>query len=114
MASQRAGLLQCLCSVLLLVGVASALKFDLTAHSGHESIKKERCIRNFVNKETLVVVTATIGGYKGDGMVTNIHVRSNLESWEGEQGWGSTNAKKRLLMMRREEGGNCVFQWRVN
>lgn len=68
-------LLQAICSLLLLAGVVNALKFDLVAHSGHENIKKERCIRNFVGKETLVVVTATVGGYKGDGMQVNIHVR---------------------------------------
>lgn len=71
----RQSLLQYFCSLLLLIGVASALKFDLAAHSGGESIKKERCIRNFVGKETLVVVTAVIGGSKGDGMMVNIHVR---------------------------------------
>ncbi|KAI9900399.1 hypothetical protein N3K66_004661 [Trichothecium roseum] len=68
-------LLQAICSLLLLAGVVNALKFDLVAHSGHENIKKERCIRNFVGKETLVVVTATVGGYKGDGMQVNIHIR---------------------------------------
>ena len=53
--------------------LASALKFDLLAQPGHSS-KNERCIRNFVNKDTLVVVTATVGGSKGDGMVVNMHV----------------------------------------
>ena len=52
---------------------ALALKFDLQAHPGH-SAKNERCIRNFVNRDTLVVVTATVGGYKGDGMLVNMHV----------------------------------------
>jgi hypothetical protein len=51
-----------------------ALKFDLDAyHPG--SAKAVRCIRNFVAKETLVVVTATVDGHKGDGMVVNMHVR---------------------------------------
>lgn len=74
MAVQRSTL-QWLCSLLVLVGVANALKFDLVAHSGGESHKKERCIRNFVGQETLVVVTAKIDGSKGDGMVVNMHVR---------------------------------------
>lgn len=73
MAPQRS-FLQFLCSVLLLVGAAQALKFELVGHSGGESTKKERCIRNMVGKDTLVVVTATVGGYKGDGMLVNIYV----------------------------------------
>lgn len=71
----QSSLLNSLCSLLLLVGVVNALKFDLAAHSGGESAKKERCIRNFVGDDTLVVVTATVDGYKGDGMVVNMHVR---------------------------------------
>lgn len=65
-----------LLGLLLLIGVASALKFDVQAHPGRENQKKERCIRNFVAKETLVVVTAIVGGSKGDGMQLNIHVCS--------------------------------------
>ncbi|KAG6017348.1 vesicle coat component [Claviceps citrina] len=78
MAAQHRSALQWLSSVLLFVGVAHALKFDLFAHHGGENAKKERCIRNFVNQETLVVVTATVDGYKGDGMVVNMHVRDTL------------------------------------
>ncbi len=63
-----------LVGLLLLLGVASALKFDVQAHSGRENHKKERCIRNWVAKDTLVVVTATVGGFKGDGMQLNIQV----------------------------------------
>lgn len=61
--------------MLLLVSTVTALRFELAAHSGSENHKKERCIRNFVNRDTLVVVKSTVGGYKGDGMVVNIHVR---------------------------------------
>lgn len=61
-------MLQYICSFLLLVSSVSALKFDLIAGS------KERCVRNFVGKDTLVVVTATVDGYKGDGMVVNLYV----------------------------------------
>ena len=53
---------------------SSALKFDIAAHTGHGN-KYERCIRNFVQRETLVVVTAIIDGTKGDGQILNMHVR---------------------------------------
>ena len=58
---------------LLLLPLVSALKFDLQAHTGHSS-KYERCIRNFVAKDTLVVVTAIVSGNKGDGQMVNMHV----------------------------------------
>ncbi|KAL7896474.1 emp24/gp25L/p24 family/GOLD domain-containing protein [Trichoderma sp. SZMC 28014] len=67
-----------LCGLLLLVSAANALKFDLLAHPGGENLKKERCIRNFVGADTLVVVTSTVDGYKGDGMLVNIHVRDAI------------------------------------
>lgn len=66
-------LLQLICSVLLCLAYAEALKFDLQAYSRGDK-KAERCIRNFVAKDTLVVVTAIVDGYKGDGMVVNMHV----------------------------------------
>jgi p24 family protein delta-1 len=53
---------------------AQALKFELLAQPGH-SAKNERCIRNFVNQDTLVVVTAIVSGNRGDGMMVNMHVR---------------------------------------
>jgi hypothetical protein len=53
----------------------SALKFDIAAHNGHESAKYERCIRNFVAKDQLVVVTANVDGNRGDGQQLNLHVR---------------------------------------
>lgn len=62
-----------LCALLFFIAVAESLKFDLQAYHHHEK-KSERCIRNFVSKDTLVVVTATIGGTKGDGMTVNMHV----------------------------------------
>lgn len=73
-------IVQWVCSLLLLVGVANALKFELHAHSGGENHNKERCIRNFVQKDTLVAVKATVDGYKGDGMVVNIFVRPHHEA----------------------------------
>ena len=60
-------------ALLLLLPLVSALKFDLQAHTGHSS-KYERCIRNFVAKDTLVVVTAIVSGNKGDGQMVNMHV----------------------------------------
>lgn len=64
-------------SVLLYLAIlpfSSALKFDLQAHTGHNN-KYERCIRNFVAKDTLVLVTAIVSGQKGDGQMVNMHVR---------------------------------------
>ncbi|OCT53057.1 Endoplasmic reticulum vesicle protein 25 [Cladophialophora carrionii] len=58
----------------LLPILSSALKFDLVAQSGH-SPKNERCIRNFVTQDTLVVVTAIVSGNRGDGMMVNMHIK---------------------------------------
>lgn len=65
-------LLQYVCSLILLACTAQALKFDL--HATPANSNKERCVRNFVAKDTLVVVTATVGGSKGDGMTINMRV----------------------------------------
>ncbi|KAK1771050.1 putative endoplasmic reticulum vesicle protein 25 protein [Phialemonium atrogriseum] len=70
-------LLQYACSFLLLISCSEALKFDMPAHSAHEH-KAWRCIQNFVAKDTLVVVTATISGHKGDGMTVNMHIRDTV------------------------------------
>ena len=69
-------LLTLLSYVLLLASIpfASALKFDIDAHPAHLSGKHERCIRNFVAKEQLVVVTTIVSGYRGDGQLLNLHV----------------------------------------
>jgi p24 family protein delta-1 len=56
-----------------LIPLSWALKFDIAAHTGH-SDKYERCIRNHAAKSTLVVVTATVDGHRGDGQVLNMHV----------------------------------------
>lgn len=63
--------------VLLNLHFASALKFNIRAHPGHESTKHERCIRNFVARDQLVVVTAIVDGTQGDGQTLNMHVRVN-------------------------------------
>lgn len=60
---------------LLVAQLATALKFELPAGHG----KNERCIRNFVSKDQLVVVTATVSGQKGDGQQVNMHVRVNTQ-----------------------------------
>lgn len=65
----RGALQRLLCSLLFLASLAAGLKFDL------EAGKPQRCIRNFVAKDTLVVVTATVSGYKGDGMMVNMHIK---------------------------------------
>ncbi len=62
--------------LLLLLPFSYALKFELLAQPGH-SAKNERCIRNFVTKDTLVVVTAIVSGNRGDGQMVNMHVRTN-------------------------------------
>ena len=74
--------LHSLCGLLFFLACADALKFDVEAHSQGDK-KGERCIRNFVAKDTLVVVTATVDGYKGDGMVVNMHVSFLIQLWKG-------------------------------
>nr|KMM71730.1 endoplasmic reticulum vesicle protein 25 [Coccidioides posadasii RMSCC 3488] len=72
--------LRCLFRRLLLlcifISVSNALRFDLIAntHSG----KHERCVRNFVNRDQLVVVTAIVSGQKGDGQVVNMHIKDSV------------------------------------
>ena len=56
----------------LSISLVSALKLDLIANA--PGVKAERCIRNFVSRDTLVVVTAILDGSKGDGQVVNMHV----------------------------------------
>ena len=70
--TQRNALLRVLCSVLLLATFAHGLRFELEARKAKDV--RERCIRNFVGKDTLVVVTATISGNKGDGQQVNMQV----------------------------------------
>ncbi|PGH09112.1 endoplasmic reticulum vesicle protein 25 [Blastomyces parvus] len=73
--SPVSGLLRPLMLLLLLciTQLSTALKFDLPANSN-----QEKCIRNFVNKDQLVVVTAIVGGHKGDGQVVNMHIRDSM------------------------------------
>jgi len=62
--------------------VASALKFDLPAQQ--KKHLKPRCIRNYVGKDTLVVVTATLSGTKGDGQTVNIYIKDTLGNEYGK------------------------------
>ncbi|PBP20121.1 ERV25 protein [Diplocarpon rosae] len=66
--------LHMLCSVLFFLSCVQALKFDIEAFP-QGNPRAKRCIRNFVAKDTLVVVTATVDGQKGDGMVLNMHIK---------------------------------------
>ncbi|KAF2203624.1 hypothetical protein GQ43DRAFT_478909 [Delitschia confertaspora ATCC 74209] len=61
--------------LLVIIPFASALKFDIHAYPQHDSAKYERCIRNFVAKDQLVVVTAIVSGFRGDGQTLNMHIR---------------------------------------
>ncbi|OJD19668.1 endoplasmic reticulum vesicle protein 25 [Emergomyces pasteurianus Ep9510] len=62
--------------LLCVTQLSTALKFDLPASSSNGN--NERCIRNFVNKDQLVVVTAIVGGQKGDGQVVNMHIKDSM------------------------------------
>lgn len=63
------------CLLLVVLPFAAALKFDLHPVASHDAAKYERCVRNFVAKEQLVVVTAILDGYRGDGQRVDMHVR---------------------------------------
>ena len=65
--------------LIALLPLSFALKFELQAHPIGQRKHSERCIRNFVSKDTLVVVTATVGGSRGDGQEVNMHVSSSRE-----------------------------------
>ena len=65
------------CVLLALLPLTAALKFDLHPVAAHDSAKYERCIRNFVAREQLVIVTVIMDGYRGDGQRVDMHVRCN-------------------------------------
>lgn len=77
-------ILRTLCSVLFFLSCVQALKFDIEAFSKGDS-RGTRCIRNFVAKDTLVVVTATVDGTKGDGMILNMHVSCCGNCFKGDE-----------------------------
>ncbi|KAF2130610.1 hypothetical protein P153DRAFT_366174 [Dothidotthia symphoricarpi CBS 119687] len=66
------------CLLLVVIPLAAALKFDLHAVAPHDAAKYERCIRNFVQKDQLVVVTANLDGYRGDGQKVDMHIRDAM------------------------------------
>ncbi|KAL2009940.1 hypothetical protein VTN00DRAFT_5747 [Thermoascus crustaceus] len=68
--------------LLCLSPFSHALKFDLPALAGHGG-KNERCIRNFVASNQLVVVTAIVSGNRGDGQSVNMHIRDALGNEHG-------------------------------
>lgn len=80
--------------LLLLPLLSYGLKFELQA----ESRPQERCIRNFVNKDTLVVVTANIDGNRGDGQRVDMHVREDYEEPHKHKG---TERRERVLIHTR-------------
>lgn len=84
--AQRSSLLRLLCSFLLLATFAQGLRFDLDAKRAKDV--RERCVRNFVGKDTLVVVTAIISGSKGDGQAVNMQVRCAVDPRGPGAWWG--------------------------
>ncbi|KAI0012595.1 emp24/gp25L/p24 family/GOLD-domain-containing protein [Xylariaceae sp. FL0662B] len=80
MALPRA-LLQHICSIVLFISFVNALKFDLQAQPRNNV--QERCIRNFAAKDTLVVVTTTVSGSKGDGMQVDMHISDDVGNQYG-------------------------------
>ncbi|KAK8219010.1 endoplasmic reticulum vesicle protein 25 precursor [Phyllosticta capitalensis] len=69
--------LRALSYLLLLASVplVSALKFEVHAFPEHISASKERCVRNFVMRDQLVVVTTISDGSRGDGQMLNMHIK---------------------------------------
>ncbi|CZS88009.1 hypothetical protein WAI453_000401 [Rhynchosporium graminicola] len=76
-------ILRALWSVLFFLSSVQALKFDIEAFSKGDS-RGTRCILNYVAKDTLVVVTATVDGTKGDGMVLDMHIQDALGNQYGK------------------------------
>lgn len=66
------------CILLVLLPLAAALKFDLHPVAPSDVAKQQRCVRNFVAKEQLVVVTAILDGYRGDGQRVDMHIRDAM------------------------------------
>ncbi|EPE30685.1 hypothetical protein GLAREA_03652 [Glarea lozoyensis ATCC 20868] len=76
-------LLRTACSFFFLLACAEALKFDIEAKSAGDK-SRVRCIRNFVAKDTLVVVTSTVDGYRGDGMRVDMHIKDAVGNEYGK------------------------------
>ncbi len=105
-------LLQYLGGLVLLGTLSQALKLDLQAVQG--GFGRERCIRNFVGRDTLVVVTAIVSGSKGDGMVVNMNVSEpflagseaslGLAGAVSSTNWGPTDQRRRGQRVRPGKG----------
>ncbi|KAF2726293.1 hypothetical protein K431DRAFT_335703 [Polychaeton citri CBS 116435] len=59
--------------VAFLLPLVASLKFDIEAHPPGSN--RERCIRNFVSKNQLVLVAVDVSGSRGDGQVLNMHIK---------------------------------------
>ena len=70
--------LSLLINLLAAIPLSTALKFDLPSHPQSQHKKSERCIRNFVARDTLVIVTAIVSGSRGDGQTVNMHVSRTM------------------------------------
>lgn len=105
--------------LLALLPASLALKFEIQAHPGAESSGKERCIRNFVAKDQLVVVTATVSGNRGDGQMLNMHVRAlqtspfppRFLSWHHWLLKGGTHGKRERENERGKKKGTETDTW---
>jgi hypothetical protein len=104
------------CVLLALLPLTAALKFDLHPVAAHDSAKYERCIRNFVAREQLVVVTAILDGYRGDGQRVDMHVRCNYQFQHIEtrlQRASNTHVKRRRRRRSHTDKDKIRFatQW---
>ena len=79
---------------LAFAAAADALRFDLIAKQKNTVVP--RCIRNYVGRDTLVVVTTTVSGKKNDGQRVDIHVRFILLAVLA----GSADGVRRRLRIR--------------
>ncbi|ORY83771.1 emp24/gp25L/p24 family/GOLD-domain-containing protein [Protomyces lactucae-debilis] len=61
-----------LLSLLSLVSLSTALKFDLEAQPA--GYNRPRCIKDYVGADTMVVVTAHLSGTQGDGQKVDITI----------------------------------------
>ncbi|KAF2485338.1 emp24/gp25L/p24 family/GOLD-domain-containing protein [Neohortaea acidophila] len=85
-----------------LLPLVAALKFDIQAHPGHESKEKERCIRNWVQRDQLVVVTAKVSGSKGDGQQLNARILDHTDNYYGRP--RDINGENRYAFTSHAEG----------
>lgn len=63
-----------LVATLFFTAHSNALKFAVPARPAGSGQAFERCIRNFVHKDAMVVVNVKTNGQRGDGQVLNLRV----------------------------------------